>query len=110
MAVGDSGSDRKISFYEYDSTLNPPVFSFIQDGSAHSASVLALSGSGDVKVVGTSTDVEIIEASGTTTFTGVPTSVDVSGDGTRVVVGTSTKMYVIEKSVNVGTARFRHCR
>ena len=57
-----------------------------------------VSGNGDVKVIGTSTDVDIIEASGTTTFTGAATSLDVSSDGTRVVVGTSSKMYVVNKS------------
>ena len=100
LAAGDT-YNRSVTFFDYDPTLAPPAFTFVQDGSAHSASVLALSGSGDVKVIGTSTDVEIIEASGTTTFTGAATSVDVSSDGTRVVVGTSTKMYVIEKSGGV---------
>ena len=87
-----------MSFFQYDATLAPPVFSFIQDGSAHSASVHVVSGNGDGKVIGTSTDVEIIEASGTTTCTGAATSLDVSSDGTRIVVGTSLKMYVVNKS------------
>jgi hypothetical protein len=100
LAAGDS-YNRSVTFFDYDSSLSSPVTTFVQDGSAHSASVLALSGDGAVKVIGTSTDVEIIEASGTTTFTGAATSVDVSSDGTRVVVGTSTKMYVINKSGGV---------
>ena len=102
LAVGDT-YNRVVTFFDYDRTLTPPVTTFVQDGSAHSASVLALSGNGDVKVIGTSTDVEIIEASGTTTFTGAATSVDVSSDGTRVLVGTSSKMYVVEKSGGVWT-------
>ena len=73
-----------MAFFEYDSTLAAPVFSFVQEGSAHTASLQALSGTGDVKVLGTSTGVEIHEASGTTTFTGgAATSIDVSIDGTR---------------------------
>lgn len=103
LVTGDS-LNRDMSFFQYDATLAPPVFSFIQDGSAHSAAVHVFSGNGDVKVIGTSTDVEIIEASGTTTFTGAATSVDVSSDGTRVVVGTSSKMYVVNKSGGVGAA------
>ena len=104
LAAGDSGSNRRVAFFEYDSTLAAPVFSFVQEGSAHTASLQALSGTGDVKVLGTSTGVEIHEASGTTTFTGgAATSIDVSIDGTRVVVGTSSKMYVVHKSAGVWT-------
>jgi hypothetical protein len=104
LAAGDSGSNRRVAFFEYDSTLAAPVFSFVQEGSAHTASLQALSGTGDVKVLGTSTGVEIHEASGTATFTGgAATSIDVSIDGTRVVVGTSSKMYVVHKSAGVWT-------
>jgi len=104
LAAGDSGSNRRVAFFEYDSTLTAPVFSFVQEGSAHTASLQALSGTGDVKVLGTSTGVEIHEASGTATFTGgAATSIDVSIDGTRVVVGTSSKMYVVHKSAGVWT-------
>ncbi len=104
LAAGDSGSNRRVSFFEYDSTLTAPVFSLVQEGSAHTASLQALSGTGDVKVLGTSTGVEIHEASGTATFTGgAATSIDVSIDGTRVVVGTSSKMYVVHKSAGVWT-------
>ena len=104
LAAGDSGSNRRVSFFEYDSTLAAPVFSFVQEGSAHTASLQALSGTGDVKVLGTSTGVEIHEASGTTSFTGgAATSIDVSIDGTRVVVGTSSKMYVVHKTAGVWT-------
>jgi hypothetical protein len=104
LAAGDSGSNRRVSFFEYDSTLAAPVFYFVQEGSAHTASLQALSGTGDVKVLGTSTGVEIHEASGTATFTGgAATSIDVSIDGTRVVVGTSSKMYVVHKSAGVWT-------
>ena len=104
LAAGDSGSNRRVAFFEYDSTLAAPVFSFVQEGSAHTASLQALSGTGDVKVLGTSTGVEIHEASGTTTFTGgAATSIDVSIDGTRVVVGTSSKMYVVHRSAGVWT-------
>ena len=104
LAAGDSGSNRRVSFFEYDSTLSAPVFSFVQEGSAHAASLQALSGTGDVKVLGTSTGFEIHEASGTATFTGgAATSIDVSIDGTRVVVGTSSKMYVVHKSAGVWT-------
>ena len=78
LAAGDSGSNRRVAFFEYDSTLAAPVFSFVQEGSAHTASLQALSGTGDVKVLGTSTGVEIHEASGTATFTGgAATSIDV---------------------------------
>jgi hypothetical protein len=104
LAAGDSGSNRRVSFFEYDSTLSAPVLSFVQEGSAHTASLQALSGTGDVKVLGTSTGFEIHEASGTATFTGgAATSIDVSIDGTRVVVGTSSKMYVVHKSAGVWT-------
>ena len=104
LAAGDSGSNRRVAFFEYDSALAAPVFSFVQEGSAHTASLQALSGTGDVKVLGTSTGVEIHEASGTTTFTGgAATSIDVSIDGTRVVVGTSSKMYVVHRSAGVWT-------
>ena len=47
LVTGDS-LNRDMIFFQYDATLVPPVFSFIQDGSAHSASVHVFSGNGDV--------------------------------------------------------------
>lgn len=47
LVTGDS-LNRDMIFFQYDATLAPPVFSFIQDGSSHSASVHVFSGNGDV--------------------------------------------------------------
>lgn len=89
-------------YYDDQTTLTLPVFSFVQTGSTHTATLQVVSDDGTVKVIATSTDVQIFEKAGanwpstaTHTVSGAATSIDVSNDGTRVVVGTASKMFVV---------------
>lgn len=99
LAAGDYGL---INLYHDDqTTLSFPSFSFDQTGITHTANLQAVSGDGTVKVIGTSTDVQIFEkttnwpSTATYTVSGAATSIDVSNDGTRVLVGTTSKMFVL---------------
>lgn len=97
-----AGDDSLINlYYDDQTTLTLPSFSFDQTGITHTANLLAVSGDGTVKVIGTSTDVQIFEkttnwpSTATYTVSGAATSIDVSNDGTRVLVGTASKMFVL---------------